>query len=184
MALTFEQIELSFHKWAHFFENKYFEHWELINSAWLDGKVRFLPQSKIKYASYRIKCDMKDYMRRISLSRRKQVRLSKGKTFPSMINFSDLASIPYLENDGAHPLKFEDILRTKNIDIGSNDFVHFVTNHSSLSRQEKLIMILMYIEGFTQREAGEVCGVVESRVNQVHTNIMARLRSLDYSKVI
>ncbi len=45
-------------------------------------------------------------------------------------------------------------------------------------------MKLMYIGGYCQREAGEVCGVAESRVYQIHSNIMMRLRALDYSKII
>ena len=182
LTLTFEQVENHFHKWAHIFQNNMFEHWELINSAWLEGKVRFLPQSKIKFASYRIRCDMIDYMRFTLKSRRRKKRERRGKHFPYINNFSDM-----YKNNGCntiHPIKFEDMLKAKNIDIERKDLIHFLTNHSSLTMREKLIMKLMYIGGYCQREAGEVCGMTESRVSQIHTNIMMRLRALDYSKVI
>ena len=137
-TLTFEQLESHFHKWAWIFQNHMFEHWELINSAWLYGKVRFLPQSKIRFASYRIKCDMIDYMRFTLKSRRRKKREIKGKHFPYINNFSD---VPWESNEWlSHPLRFEDILEAKNIDIEQKDLIHFLTNHPSLSRQEKLIM--------------------------------------------
>jgi len=182
MGLTFEQIEPHFHKWARFFCNRSFDYWELINSAWLYGKVRFLPQSEIKYASYRIKCDMIDYMRTTLRTRYRQWAAKKGKYYPYINNFSDM----FFKDSGSisHPIRFEDTLEAKDIDIEQKDLIRFLTNHSSLTRQEKLIMKLMYIEGYCQREAGEVCGVGESRVNQIHTNLMARFRSFDYSKVI
>lgn len=179
-TLRFEQIEPHFHKWAGNLCNKYFDYWELINSAWLYGRVRFLPQSKIEYASYRIKCDMIDYMRKTSLSRRRQLRLSRGKTFPFINNFSDISSrLPIKDGD-----PFEAILKARNVDIEQKDLIHFLTNHSSLSKREKLIMKLMYIDGYNQREVGRVCGLAESRINQIHTNLMARFRSFNYLKVI
>lgn len=181
-TLTFEQIEPAFHKWARFFCNRRFEYWELINSAWLYGKVRFLPQSEIKYASHRIRYDMIDYMRDISRTRHRRRREVKGKHFPYMNNFSDMC---WKDNKGeSHPLRFEDILKAKNIDIEQKNLIRFLTNYPSLTRQEKLIMKLMYIEGYGQREAGEVCGVTESRVNQIHTNIIKRFKAMDYSKII
>ncbi len=131
LILTFEQIEPAFHKWAHIFQNNIFGHWELINSAWLDGGVRFLSQSKIKFASYCIRCDMIDYMRFTLKSRRRKTSEMQGKHFPYMNNFSDMWG---LNEDEFHPIKFEDSLEAKNIDIEQKDLIHFLTNHSSLTR--------------------------------------------------
>lgn len=178
-TLNFEQIKPQFHKWAKFFCNKNFEYWELINSAWLYGKVRFLPQSKIKLASKRIKYDMMDYMRDISLSRRIAIRLSKGKTFPFINNFSEMT--PQIEGgDG-----FETTLKVKD-DVNSEqkDLMNFLTNHPSLSRTEKLIMKSMYLGGCNKTETAKALGLHPTRVNQIHSNLMARFRSFDYSKVI
>ena len=182
-TLVFEQIESHFHKWARFFCNRRFEYWELINSDWLYGRVRFLPKSKIKFASYRIKCDMIDYMRDTSKLRCREQRESKGKHLPYMISFSDIFFMD--NNSKSHPIRFEDTLESENnIDVEQKDLINFLTNHSSLTRQEKLIMKLMYINGYCMKEAGKVCGVGEARVSQIHANIMMRLRALDYSKII
>ena len=46
-----------------------------------------------------------------------------------------------------------------------------------LPEREKMMMALYYEEELNLREIGEVLGVSESRVCQVHTQAIARLRS-------
>lgn len=138
--ITFEQVTPHLHKWARHFCNKHFDYWELINSVWVYGKVRFLPQSKIKYVSARVKYDMIDYMRRVSGYRRKSF----------FHNESDLSSVEN-DNDFWNTLRVED-----DNNIEQKDFVGFLICHSSLSRKEKLIMKLIYQENYTQEEVGRV----------------------------
>lgn len=45
-----------------------------------------------------------------------------------------------------------------------------------LSKPERLIIILYYFEGMTMKEIGKTLGLSESRVSQVHTAIVKRLR--------
>jgi RNA polymerase sigma factor for flagellar operon FliA len=45
------------------------------------------------------------------------------------------------------------------------------------SRQEQLIFILYYLEEMTMREIGDTLGISESRVCQLHSSIIARLKS-------
>lgn len=47
----------------------------------------------------------------------------------------------------------------------------------SLPEREQLVVALYYYEGLTLREIGEVLGVTESRVSQLHTKAVMRLRS-------
>jgi RNA polymerase sigma factor for flagellar operon FliA len=47
----------------------------------------------------------------------------------------------------------------------------------SLSRNEKLIIVLYYYEGMTMKEIGRTLDLSESRVSQMHSSILARLRS-------
>lgn len=166
-TLTFEQVESNFHKWAKRFCNKYFEYWELINEVWLNGGVRFLPQSKIKCASKCIKYDMIDYMRNVSGGRRKS----------HFHNESDLRS---KDDDGV----LWNVIEVKGEDIERKNFIEFFTNHPSLSRIEKLIMKLTYLDGFSQPEVGKVCGLSASRISQIHSNLITRFRGLDYSKIL
>jgi RNA polymerase sigma factor FliA len=48
---------------------------------------------------------------------------------------------------------------------------------SSLPEREQLVIALYYYENLTLREIGEVLGVTESRVSQLHTKAVMRLKS-------
>lgn len=48
---------------------------------------------------------------------------------------------------------------------------------ASLPEREQLVIALYYHEGLTLREVGEVLGVTESRVSQIHTKAIMRMRS-------
>jgi len=47
----------------------------------------------------------------------------------------------------------------------------------SLPERERLVVALYYYENLTLREIGEVLGVTESRISQLHTKAVLRLRS-------
>lgn len=46
-----------------------------------------------------------------------------------------------------------------------------------LAEREKIVLVLYYYEGMTLAEIGRVLGVTESRISQMHTAAMIRLRS-------
>ena len=46
-----------------------------------------------------------------------------------------------------------------------------------LTRAERLIVILYYYEGMTMREIGATLDLSESRVSQMHTSILLRLKA-------
>jgi RNA polymerase sigma factor for flagellar operon FliA len=48
---------------------------------------------------------------------------------------------------------------------------------SRSGRREKLVVTLYYYEELTLREIGEVLGVTESRVSQLHTKAILRLKA-------
>jgi RNA polymerase sigma factor for flagellar operon FliA len=49
---------------------------------------------------------------------------------------------------------------------------------NNLSEREKLVVTLYYFEGLTLAEIGEILGVTESRVCQIHTKAVSQLRGL------
>ena len=51
------------------------------------------------------------------------------------------------------------------------------TRSPTCSTREKLVVALYYYENLTLREIGEVLGVTESRVSQLHTRAILRLKS-------
>jgi len=48
---------------------------------------------------------------------------------------------------------------------------------ASLPEREKLVITLYYYEELTLREIGDVLGVTESRVSQLHTKAILRLKA-------
>ena len=54
---------------------------------------------------------------------------------------------------------------------------------SRLPEREKLVIALYYYENLTLREIGEVLGVTESRVSQLHTKAVLRLKARLQSEV-
>ncbi len=45
-----------------------------------------------------------------------------------------------------------------------------------MPKREKIVIALYYYENLTLREIGEVLGVTESRVSQLHTKAVLRLK--------
>ncbi|MFM1873872.1 MAG: Sigma-F factor [Planctomycetota bacterium] len=65
--------------------------------------------------------------------------------------------------------------------IQQNDALEAITG--SLTKKERLIVLMYYYEGLTMREIGEIMELTESRVCQIHSNVMARLKAqLDRSQ--
>jgi RNA polymerase sigma factor for flagellar operon FliA len=81
--------------------------------------------------------------------------------------------------------KVEILADRKSVDpvdtIQQRDALDMITN--SLTKKERLIILMYYYEGLTMREIGEIMELTESRVCQIHSNVMARLKAqLDRSQ--
>ncbi len=59
--------------------------------------------------------------------------------------------------------------------VNQRDMLDAITQ--TLTKKERLIVIMYYYEGLTMREIGEVMELTESRVCQIHSNVMARLKT-------
>lgn len=71
-----------------------------------------------------------------------------------------------------------DIRDTRGSDPTSRLSRELLTDHiaDGLAREERLILVLYYFEGLTMAEIGAVLTLSESRVSQIHKDILARLR--------
>jgi RNA polymerase sigma factor for flagellar operon FliA len=104
--------------------------------------------------------------------------------------YSDLNSTTFLSldevwqnDDGNKPISrlqtIEDSLVTNQFSYVHQNEVKdlLATSISDLPEKEKLVVVLYYYENLTLREIGEILDVSESRVCQIHTKVITRLRS-------
>jgi len=104
--------------------------------------------------------------------------------------YSDLNSTTFLSldevwqnDDGNKPISrlqtIEDSLITNQFSYVHQSEVREILANAidDLPEKEKLVIVLYYYENLTLREIGEILDVSESRVCQIHTKVVTRLRS-------
>ncbi len=86
----------------------------------------------------------------------------------------------FASSDGTRELREIDVVR----DDGESGPVHEIQRRDlkdlitrGLSRAERLIVVLYYYEGMTMKEIGATLDLSESRVSQMHSSILARLKA-------
>lgn len=110
--------------------------------------------------------------------------------------YSDLNSTTFLSldevwqnDDGNKPISrlqtIEDSLITNQFNYVHQSEVKEILAGAidDLPEKEKLVIVLYYYENLTLREIGEILDVSESRVCQIHTKVVTRLRSHLMKKV-
>lgn len=83
------------------------------------------------------------------------------------------------ENHDGNAMRVEHVLQNPRaedprLSACRSDLREFLTRGSS--RAERLVLILYYYEGMTLEEIGETLGLSESRISQIHSGIISRLR--------
>jgi RNA polymerase sigma factor for flagellar operon FliA len=104
----------------------------------------------------------------------KEISSAKAKAMYSLSEKWD-------DNDDENSMEKTDVLEDKKAvdpigDLNRSDVMSFITR--SLTQKERFIIEQYYQHGLTMREIGEMLTLTESRVCQIHSNIMARLKSL------
>ncbi len=84
------------------------------------------------------------------------------------------------QSDGNRDVREIDVIKDESqrdplIEIQRRDVKDLITR--GLSRAERLIVILYYYEEMTMKEIGSTLDLSESRVSQMHSSILARLKA-------
>jgi len=111
----------------------------------------------------------------ISIARYRQ--LSRLSQLGREIHFS--AMEPAGDRDGSNSGRTWDVRDERGDDpstaVTRSLLTEFITK--GLAREERLVLVLYYYEGMTMAEIGLVLNLSESRVSQIHKEILGRLRT-------
>jgi RNA polymerase sigma factor for flagellar operon FliA len=117
----------------------------------------------------------------------KRLNISVNELFSARkdVNVSTLLSLDELicrEDDNRQVPRIETVENTTTVDV-LNDMektelrVFVIDAISSLTEQERLVVSLYYYEELTLKEIGDIMLISESRVSQIHTRAVTRLRN-------
>ncbi len=98
-------------------------------------------------------------------------------------NILSLDEVIYREDDNRQVPRIETVIDRETISvlgaIEKNELQSFIgVAIDRLTRQEKLVIGLYYYEELTLKEIGEVMSISESRVSQIHTRAVTKLRGM------
>jgi RNA polymerase sigma factor FliA len=115
---------------------------------------------------------------RLGITRRELHDVVTQISFVSVLALDEMVSVGA---DRGEQVSLLDTLADKGIDPGAGMESHetrglLAAAINSLSEREKIVVTLYYFEGLTLAEIGEILGVTESRVCQIHTKAVGGLR--------
>ena len=153
---------------------------ELRTMDWVPRLVRS-KASKLEDARKQLEADLGRPPRPEELAGKLGVTLEEFEHLLGEATAVSLVSLnkKWYETDSYKDVREIDILEdNKGIDptngIQKRDLMKLVTK--GLNRNERLIIILYYYEELTMKEIGNTLGLSESRVSQMHSSIVARLK--------
>jgi RNA polymerase sigma factor for flagellar operon FliA len=103
-------------------------------------------------------------------------RLQRDANAVSLVSLST----QYTDGDGEKDIREIDVIKDRKsqdpiIEAQKRDLKHLLTK--GLTRAERLIIVLYYYEEMTMKEIGATLDLSESRVSQMHSSIVARLKA-------
>jgi RNA polymerase sigma factor for flagellar operon FliA len=159
---------------------------ELRSTDWLPRLVRFRAKQLAKARQLlegRLgrKPNDKEIAAELDMDMKEFKRLRRGAKLVSLLSLDT----SYSQEDGEQGIREIDVVKdSKSVDpvieAEKRDQKELLTR--SLTLAEKLILTLYYYEGMTMKEIGLTVGLSESRVSQMHSSIIPRLKALLYNR--
>ena len=156
---------------------------ELRAMDWVPRSIRFKAR-EIEKAHSDLEAMLKRQPTEAEMSERLGISRSELHAVVSQISFVSVLALDELVSVGAdrgEQVSLIDTLADKHLDptsgVESQETRGLLAAAiNSLSEREKIVVTLYYFEGLTLAEIGEILGVTESRVCQIHTKAVGGLR--------
>ncbi|MGZ5300783.1 MAG: RNA polymerase sigma factor WhiG, partial [Actinomycetota bacterium] len=156
---------------------------ELRAMDWVPRSIRF-KASEIEKAHSDLEAMLKRQPTEPEMAERLGISRSELHDVVSQISFVSVLALDELVSVGAdrgEQVSLIDTLADKHLDptsgVESQETRGLLAAAiNSLSEREKIVVTLYYFEGLTLAEIGEILGVTESRVCQIHTKAVGGLR--------
>jgi RNA polymerase sigma factor FliA len=158
---------------------------ELRALDWVPRSVRFKAR-EVEKAYSELESSLKRAPNEAEIAQYLGVSRSELHDIVTQISFVTVAALEEVVSTGADRGESLSLLDTL-ADIATSDPSSGLEGHEtrallaaaidSLSEREKIVITLYYFEGLTLAEIGEVLGVTESRVCQIHTKAVGQLRN-------
>lgn len=154
---------------------------ELRSQDWVPRLVR-LKAHRLDRAIRRLEGEFGRSPNQVEIANELGITLEELEAHQAEANAKTIFSLSEKWDDGDEEKEMEKVeilADRKAIDpvdtIQQHDALEMIT--SSLTKKERLIILMYYYEGLTMREIGEIMELTESRVCQIHSNVMARLKA-------
>jgi RNA polymerase sigma factor for flagellar operon FliA len=156
---------------------------ELRAMDWVPRSVRFKAR-ELEKAHTDLESMLKRQPTEKEMSERLGISVRELHEVVSQISFVSVLALDEMVSVGAdrgEQVSLLDTLADKNLDPtsgveGQETRGMLAAAINSLSEREKIVVTLYYFEGLTLAEIGEILGVTESRVCQIHTKAVGGLR--------
>jgi RNA polymerase sigma factor for flagellar operon FliA len=156
---------------------------ELRAMDWVPRSVRFKAR-ELEKAHTDLESMLKRQPSEKEMSERLGISVRELHEVVSQISFVSVLALDEMVSVGAdrgEQVSLLDTLADKNLDPtsgveGQETRGMLAAAINSLSEREKIVVTLYYFEGLTLAEIGEILGVTESRVCQIHTKAVGGLR--------
>src|SRR3954469_17282226 len=154
---------------------------ELRSMDWVPRLVRSRAH-KLDTASKQLEVELGRSPTHDEIAKRLKVSMGEFEKMAKDASAVGLVSLSrkWFETDGNKDVREIDVLEDKRgadpvREIQRKDLKELMTK--GLSRAERLIIVLYYFEEMTMKEIGSTLDLSESRVSQMHSSILARLRA-------
>ena len=154
---------------------------ELRSMDWVPRLVRHRT-SKVEAAKQQIQMELGRKATDVEISGRLEIddnEYIKYKRDSSAVSVTSITRKCY-QSEGSRELREIDVIKDEHQTspvklIQRRDLKDLMTK--GLTRAERLIVVLYYYEGMTMKEIGTTLDLSESRVSQMHSSILARLKA-------